>query len=248
MNGFLKNCCVVNGNALKFIAAALMLVDHIGYMFFPQVQILRIIGRLSFPLFAFALSEGCRYTKNKLRHFSLIFGLAVLCQTVYYFFDDGNLYMSVLVTFSLSVLTVYALQFFKQSLFSDKTDGLDKGLSCTLFAATLLCDYALCQVFTIDYGFWGILLPVFASLLDFRGIPAPSSLQKLDNVTLRVCAFAVGLFLLAASFGGIEYYALLALPLLFLYNGNKGKWNTKYFFYIFYPAHLVLLQGILMLI
>ena len=38
--------------------------------------------------------------------------------------------------------------------------------------------------------------------------------------------------------------ALLALPLLMLYSGRRGKWNMKYFFYIFYPAHLAILQGI----
>ncbi|MBQ7368301.1 MAG: hypothetical protein IJW60_01165 [Clostridia bacterium] len=248
MGAFFKKFGELNGNGLKFLAAAFMLVDHIGYMFFPQVQILRIIGRLSFPLFAFALSEGCRYTKNKLRHFLLIFGLAALCQIVYYFFDNGNLYMSVLVTFSLSVLTIYALQFCKQSLCDERADGLDKGLAVTLFAATILCDYALCQVFVIDYGFWGIMLPVFASLFDFRGIPAPKLLKKLDDLLLRVGALAVGIILLALSFGGIEYYAVFALPILALYNGEKGKWNTKYFFYIFYPAHLVILQGILMLL
>lgn len=248
MNALLKNTRILNANALKLLAAALMLVDHIGYLLFPQILFLRIIGRLSFPLFAFAISEGCRYTKNKTRHFLLIFALAVVCQVVYYFFDNGNLYMSVLITFSLSVLTVYALQFFKQSLFSKETDGLDKGLCFTLFLAIVLCDYALCQVLTIDYGFWGIMLPVFASVFDFRAIPAPTILQKLDNVSVRVCALAVGLILLAVSFGGIEYYALFALPILLLYNGEKGTWNTKYFFYIFYPLHLAILQGISMLL
>lgn len=248
MNALLKNARVFNANALKFLAAALMLVDHIGYLLFPQALFLRIIGRLSFPLFAFAISEGCRYTKNKTKHFLLIFALAVACQVVYYFFDDGNLYMSVLITFSLSVLTIYSLQFFKQSLFSKDTDGLDKGLCFMLFLATLLCDYALCQTLTIDYGFWGVMLPVFASVFDFRAIPAPELLKKLDCLPVRVCALAVGLLLLAQSFGGIEYYALLALPILLLYNGEKGKWNTKYFFYIFYPLHLALLQGISMLL
>ena len=73
MNALLKNARVLNANALKFLAAALMLVDHIGYLLFPQALFLRIIGRLSFPLFAFAISEGCRYTKNKTKHFLLIF-------------------------------------------------------------------------------------------------------------------------------------------------------------------------------
>lgn len=242
----LKKARVLNANALKFLAAALMLVDHIGYMLLPQVLFLRIVGRVSMPLFAFALSEGCRYTKNKTKHFFLLFTLAALCQAVYYFFDDGNLYMSILVTFSLSVLTVYALQFLKKTLFDKKADGLQKGLAFVLFEAVLLCDFALCQLFTIDYGFWGIMLPVFASIFDFRGIPAPALLQKLDCLPVRVLALSIGLIFLSASFGGIQFYSLLAIPILLLYNGEKGERDTKYFFYVFYPLHLALLEGLCM--
>jgi hypothetical protein len=44
--------------------------------------------------------------------------------------------------------------------------------------------------------------------------------------------------------GLCEWYSLIAVPILLLYNGERGKYNLKYFFYIFYPAHLVILQGI----
>ena len=53
-----------------------------------------------------------------------------------------------------------------------------------------------------------------------------------------------GLVLLGADFGGMQHYALLALPLLLLYSGKRGTANLKYFFYIFYPVHLAVLQGI----
>ena len=54
----------------------------------------------------------------------------------------------------------------------------------------------------------------------------------------------VGLILLSWDLKGIQIWSLLALPLLMLYSGRRGKWNMKYFFYIFYPAHLASLQGI----
>ena len=54
--------------------------------------------------------------------------------------------------------------------------------------------------------------------------------------------------MLAADLGGTQWYSLLALPLLLLYSGKRGKANLKYFFYIFYPVHLVVLQGIDMLL
>ena len=114
----------LSGNALKIIAAITMLIDHVGIMFFPGVAIFRIIGRLSFPIFAFMIAEGCRYTRNKLRYFAGIFTLATLCQLVYFIYN-GDTYMSVLVTFSLSILTVYALGYFKECLF-DKEKRVEK--------------------------------------------------------------------------------------------------------------------------
>ena len=63
----------ISGNALKFLAAAAMLVDHIGLILFPKIFVLRAIGRLAFPLFAYMIAEGCRYTRHKARYLLLIF-------------------------------------------------------------------------------------------------------------------------------------------------------------------------------
>ncbi|MBQ8402939.1 MAG: hypothetical protein IJX55_00760, partial [Clostridia bacterium] len=92
---------------MKIIAALAMFIDHAGYLMFPQYDILRIIGRMAFPIFAFMIAEGCKYTKNKARYFFTVFGLAAICQTVYYIFDK-SLFMSVLISFSLAILMIYA--------------------------------------------------------------------------------------------------------------------------------------------
>ena len=70
----------LSGNMLKIIAAVTMLVDHAGILFFPSQNIYRIIGRLAFPIFAYMIAEGCKYTRNKIRYFAMIFGLAAVCQ------------------------------------------------------------------------------------------------------------------------------------------------------------------------
>lgn len=82
----LQKLRIFNGNSLKILAAIFMLVDHIGILFYPQELIWRIIGRISMPIFAFMIAEGCRYTRNKAKHFLLPFCLGVICQIVYYFF------------------------------------------------------------------------------------------------------------------------------------------------------------------
>lgn len=255
-----RKIAFINANGLKFIAAFFMLIDHFGFIFYPEVAIFRILGRISMPLFAFAISEGCRYTRNKTKHFFLLFALALLCQIVYYFFDDGSLYLSILITFSLSVLTIYALQFFKKCVF-EKAAWWKTAIALLLFCGSVAFAYFISSPYmqrrgvALDYGFWGVMLPVFASLFDFRRIHTPAFLQKCDRIWVRLIPFTIGLLLLAFSLHPfvsdglptfLPFYAFLAMPILLLYNGEKGKWKTKYFFYIFYPVHLALLEGLYM--
>lgn len=246
----LKKLPFFNANGLKFLGAFLMVIDHIGMLFFPRQMIWRILGRLSMPLFAFALSEGCRYTRNKTKHFLLLFALAVICQTVYYFFD-GSLYMSILVTFSLATLCIYAMQFMKKQIFENAKPSA-QALSVALFIGAIVLTSCICNLnkfnedFAVDYGVWGCMTPVFASLFDFHQIPAPAVLKKLDCLPLRVLCLGLGLLGVALDHlpATLPFFALGAILILLLYNGEKGKWKTKYFFYLFYPLHLVLLEGI----
>ena len=160
-----------------------------------------------------------------------VFGLGAGCQIVYYLFS-GDTYLNVLLTFSASILLIYALQA------SYETTGWRKALWSVIFAAGVVAAVGLDMHLTIDYGFWGIMVPVFVSYAYLRKFPHWAA----------VLLLGVGLVLLAAACGEKQHYALLSLPLLLLYSGKRGKGNLKYFFYIFYPAHLVLLEGIYMLI
>ena len=218
----------LSGNVLKILAAIFMAIDHMGVILFPRVEILRIIGRLALPIYAFMIAEGCKYTRNKKKHFGMIFGLGAVCQIVYYLFD-GSLYFSILITFSLSILMIYAMQYWKQK----KTV-----LSGLVFVTSVIATYLLNQWFTIDYGFWGCMLPVFAAL--------PHGTDR-DRLSVNTTMLGIGLIFLGLSTDAIQCLALLALPLLYAYNGKRGKLNLKYFFYIFYPTHLVALEGIAIL-
>ena len=53
----------LNNNVLKIIAAISMLLDHIGLILFPSIEIFRILGRIAFPIFAFTIAEGAKYTR-----------------------------------------------------------------------------------------------------------------------------------------------------------------------------------------
>ena len=245
----LKKLRIFNSNTIKILAAVFMFIDHFGLMLYPHTMWLRMIGRVSMPLFAFAIAEGCRYTRNKWKHFLMLFGLGAICQIVYTIMDPHNIYFGILITFSFSTLMIYAMQFAKKCTF-EKDCPLWKTLSAwLLFAGLVAGTYIFCQHFTVDYKFYGCMLPVFASIFDFHRIPAPDAIKKLDVLPLRVLCMAIPMIpMMYAGMGvHITCYSFLAIPLLLLYNGEKGKRDMKYFFYVFYPAHLVFLEGVLIL-
>ena len=223
----------LNRNHLKLIGALSMLLDHAGILLFPNVRLLRILGRVAYPIFAFMIAQGCQYTRNKLRYFLMVFGLGVACQLVYYF-TSGDTYLNILLTFACSILLIYLMQAVERA-----QNWKQQFLWSALFAAGVFLALGMTQIVTIDYDFWGIMTPVFAAFSLGKGKTGGK---------LPVLLMAVGLVFLAADMGGIQHYALLSLPLLLLYNGQRGKANLKYFFYIFYPVHLAVLQGIAWLV
>lgn len=234
----------LTGNALKLIAAAAMLLDHIGALLLPQMRILRVIGRLAFPIYAFMVAEGCRYTRSRLRYFLSIFLLGAVCQLVYRMVGGGGP-MNILITFSLSIPVIYALQLLKECLHARSVRK--SLLAALLFTVSVVAVYYVNRKIAVDYGFWGCMVSVAASLFQYRGEPS-GIWKRLDRRALHVTMLGMGLLLQAVHSSPIQLYALLALPLLLLYSGRRGSRRLKYFFYIFYPAHLVILQGIYLLL
>ncbi|MCC8169065.1 MAG: conjugal transfer protein TraX [Oscillospiraceae bacterium] len=219
-------------NQLKVIAAFFMAADHVGAELFPQLDILRIIGRLSFPIFAFFIYEGCKYTHSKPKYLARIFLLGLLCMAVYYIYE-GEIYGNILITMSLSICVIYALQFFKSQIYGgNKILGTAAVIVCICGAAVV------CSLVYIDYGICGVLLPAFAEAFD-----GCSSRNK----HMPLLGFAVGLFLLSWQWGGNQYISLLSLPLIAAYNGERGKRKMKYFFYWFYPVHLAVIGAVSMI-
>ena len=243
---------ILSGNLLKIIAMILMVVDHVGYILFPNVEILRIIGRLSFPIFAFFIAEGCRHTRNKLRYFLVISICAIIYQLVLYFYLNDT-YMCVFVTFSIGILICYALWFFKETLIVKDIKLYVKIISFLVLIASIVGAYFLNKYFEIDYGFFGCLTPAIVSLFFFTKNTniyqnkITILLKKLDALPLHLIMLSVALiciwaFSIDISLKNIQLYSLLSIPILYLYSGQRGKYGVKYLFYIFYPAHLIILN------
>ncbi len=229
-------------NILKLIAALTMLCDHVGSYLFPSVTVLRVIGRMAFPIFAFFIAEGCRYTRHKLKRFLLVFGLAVLCEMAYGIVS-GELTGTALVTFSCSIVMIYALQMFKASLTQGRVWRIL--LTLLLFAATVGGTCHVGSLIPMDYGVPGALLPVLLSALDYIPGKTPACFRYVDRHPVRMGVFAVGILAVwlfrRYKMGDIQIYGLLALLPMAFYNGQPGRRVFKYWFYIFFPAHLVVI-------
>ena len=239
---------ILSGNALKIIAAVLMVCDHAGMLLFPKVAFLRIIGRLAFPIFAFLIAEGSKHTKNKLRYLLTMAGFALVIQVGYYIFNQ-RLEMSVMVTFTMSLVIIFALDLFKEAIFTPNPKGARIAATAVLFFGAILFAAVLDRTVELDYDFSGCMLPVFPSLMTTPKVKDPPEVFKmLDSKLPRFLAAAVGTLALALDFGGTQIYCLLSLPLLLLYSEKRGRLKMKYFFYVFYPLHLVILYGISMLV
>lgn len=239
----------LNNNSLKIIAAIAMLIDHVGMILFSSVLIFRIIGRLAFPIFAFMIAEGARHTKNKLKYILTMGILGVVYQIpMMIFFKDFQ--WNVLVTFTLSLGLIYLLDWFKISFFDKNCKIIIKVVSFVLFVgATLSLYYFAGRIhFHYSYGFYGCMVAVFASAPSLNRTDAPEWLKKFDNIPVRLLCMSIPLMLYSLASSPYQWFCLLSLPIILLYSGKKGKLNLKYFFYIFYPAHLVVLYGIAIII
>lgn len=236
----------MTGNQLKILALVTMTIDHVGVVIFPQYPILRIIGRLTYPIFAYMIAEGCYHTRNKARYLSLVFGLGLVCQIVF-FAVLGSLEQSILSTFALAIITIFAMQ---------AADERRDVIGAIYVLGALAIDAFVCFAlpvllagtdFSIDYGFFGVLLPAFAYLPRIFAPHAPDARRR----WFMLACCAVGLVLVSwgmrAWMGGIQWFSLAAIPILASYDGKRGTWHMKYVFYIYYPFHLVIIWALALL-
>lgn len=238
----------MTSNALKIIACISMFIDHMGLIIFPEVTIFRAIGRLAMPLFAFFIGEGCLHTKNKFKYFLSVFSLGLLCQAAYEIYEyfgkvTGRCYLNILITFSFSIILCSFYLLLRDSLAKHKTAS--GALYTLLFFGSLFATLAFIYFtkhsyeftkikISLDYSLSGILLPL--SVVAFR-----DSEEKLLSFSIAVTLFSCQKY--GLYFHGLyTLFAMLSIFLLCMYNGKRGSRALKYFFYIFYPAHLVILN------
>lgn len=226
----------LDGGVLKGIAAALMLTDHVGAILLPEVPVLRCVGRLAFPIFAFFIAEGYAHTRDFGRYFRRLAILAVVSE-IPFNLENGTVFdparQNVLWTFCLALLTLRGLEAL------GRERGFGRWAGCGL---VLAAGFAAGELLRTDYGGWGVVTVALLQLCR------DGKYAKLWLLLAMAAVNGLGMGSLTMPvFGGempIQIFAVAALPVIWLYNGQAGPKGLRRAFYVFYPAHLLVLEGI----
>lgn len=233
---------------LKIIAVTTMFIDHIaaivGLDYFSALQldwlyiVMRSIGRISFPIFAFFVAEGWQHTKNKTKYFLYILIFAIISQPIYYFALNEQLFeLNILFTFCISILLFVIVDNIKQY------KSLTFIYICSIFAILMVVFMLDAMGITISYGVYGVLLPLIFYILYNSNFPYHKLILWIIVAIAMILHWLI-FYLVNPTCDILSFYtlfALLSIPVLLLYNRQKGKYSLKWFFYIFYPTHLLII-------
>lgn len=208
---------MIDRSVLKWIAVLTMVIDHVGAILFPDQIWMRVIGRVAFPIYAYCLAEGFRYTSDYRRYLGRLALFAILSEIpfdlAFYGVPFSFAHQNVFFTLTLGLILLWVLERCREQL-----------LLCA-GAFVVLC--FLAQALHMDYGAGGLLM-VFAFYLARQG-------------TSPWIGWGIFVFInLFGYAGGVQWAAILALLPIGLYSGKAGKKKQRFFYWI-YPLHLLLL-------
>ena len=223
---------------LKIIALITMTIDHFSIIILRKpAGFLRVIGRIAFPLFAFQLVQGFIHTKNRLKHCTLLLIFAFISQVPFELaFNIKSL--NIFFTLFLGFVAIWLFEFTYNSL---KSYIKNHNKILYIISLIVILPFAfLGNIYNVDYGAWGILV---ICLFYFTRNCKKFIIPLLGYAAL--CIFKYWNVLLKAPLNINVWLNLLGtfipIVLIYFYNGRKGK-SMKYLFYIYYPAHLILLH------
>ena len=215
--------------ALHIWAMLLMLCDHLQLTLLPDLPILRCVGRLAFPLFAFMAVEGYLHTRSLKKYLLRLLMLAVISEVPFDLLVSGSVFdpmhQNVIWTIILGLCCIRAFE------------NISAGRKMMLSAVVIIASLAAAIIARVDYSSAGVL--TLLAFYAFRGNTVRCRLMQLLSLAF------INLVLL----GGIEFafpyhaLAVLSLPIIWLYDGSQGPHNgfIKAANYLFYPAHMLIL-------
>lgn len=237
----------LSGFALKRIAVASMVIDHIDSFLlrallksrmtdgvlavtgesadwarniFLLKEVCSVLGRAAFPIFCFLMVEGFLHTRDRVGYGLRLALFALISEVPFdlaHFQAPFSLKLqNVMFTLAASIFTLLALSW------AEERWREAAGLRWAAVAGITAAGMALAYLLRGEYVFLGVLSVVLVYLLRDKG-------------RLRVAGLAPLLV--------VSPWVLLAVPPILLYNGERGR-GSKWFFYLFYPAHFLVLAAL----
>ena len=225
---------------IKLIAMITMLIDHTGKMLFRS-NLMRIVGRMAFPIYAYCIAVGCVYSKDRLKYLSRVVLTGLISQPFYAvalghvsramyavpfrtdpvgavvnFYVQSWHHPSIFLTLTLGILVIWTIR--------ERQLVLTAALALLVWRMQGTIDYdwrgvTLIALFYLTCSKWWLSLPVVFAFMFWWGMSGMS-----------YQAFGIRF--------GIQMFALMALPLIYIPTRSGIKIN-KWVFYLFYPAHMI---------
>ncbi len=196
-------------NFLKLVAAFAMVIDHIGLMFYPNIYLFRIIGRISYPLFSYCLMIGYFNTSDYKKYIIRLFIFAIICQFPYTLLVNNIYELNIIFTLVMQLLIFYALDKKKYNVL-----------------------YILLLSLFINFSYNIVYIILSLMYYYFRN----NKLLLTIGYTSFYSIYLIGLDKIFM----IPFFSIFALPFI-LINPSFNIKTPKYFFYYFYPTHILIL-------
>lgn len=224
-----------NGNQLKLIAMLAMSIDHLISVLYPNyptdwwIILLHIIGRLAAPIFWFFIAEGYYYTHNLKKYALRLLFFAVISHFAYNF-AFGIPFIPFQTSVFNQTSVIWSLFWGLIALVVRDNSRLKEWQKTLIIAGIAII------TFCSDWSCIAVLAII--SIGENRG----NLKKQMTGMMLWVTMYAiVFIIFINPIYGAIQMFTALTIPLLKLYNGEKGKWKgMKYLFYIYYPLHLII--------
>lgn len=197
---------------IKLVAYISMFLDHFGYVFFPDIIIFSIMGRFAFPLFAWGIAKGYKYTRNITNYSLRLFLLGIVSQIPYYFLFSSLNNFNICFTLMAGLIAIWVF------------DNVKPGYRIVLIVIILIAAHLL----NLSYGIYGVL-----TILTFHVY------YKNDYLPI-IYAVLTLVSIIVFKMDPIQLIASLA-PILLLFINDKDFRINRIFQYAFYPAHMIVL-------
>jgi len=232
---------------LKLIAIITMAIDHTGAAILPQYPVLRVIGRIAFPIFCYCLAVGCVYTHDMRKYFLRMLLLALASQPFYALGLNHTTQAMNAIQFGADpmkgAISWYLMSWNRPNILVTLLAGMlliwcfkDKKYGTAAVVAALILYF---QGY-LDYGWRGVaLMLLFYAFLEY---PGASFLWVLGFMLWWGITSGGGYQIGPVRFS-TQTFAVLALPVIYLPTRTNLK-LPKWFFYLFYPAHLAALYAV----